>query len=959
MAMIVKNNMAAMMALGELNKNNNKLAKQLKKISTGERVTGAEDDASGYAISERMRIRLRALNQDEVNVTNGSALLNAAEGGVQNQVDLLKSVFERVVNAANDTNTDKDRATIQKEITQCYREMEDIACETNYNGKLLLLGDDYWKTVYSWDVKDKAELLPDSDAMGVIPDIYPTLDGVDGPFDLFSDYTVQGVDIDSLSLTGTPQYFSGGTDGDPNIIDLDLSVYSSVDDLDNVGFMIAGKKYVLTKDTSRLYRDKNVTKIDISGCGSTADVANAIVAAVQANNSNHVTPTVSGSKVTFQTTSYYNGSAELSNSVTVEGISGNGGTDTITYPGSPGSTAKPAIHATVSGTGIFGDNPHLSGGEDGININAPLIDVDRNKGRKPGKVASLQKEISAAPNGSGVTIHGLYGNEGYLKFVNGSSGFSYDRDTGIYTVGKNAKEAVASIGGLRVTVSNGVMTVTAPDVGAVYNSCYVSDGYTVDEPAKPAIPATSPHTVSTTYTAITALDTSGVTNHQTGTDGNWATYTIDLTSTFPVDLTSSELNDCNKFIRELYGKTIVCSSGYYDLVDSEILGGGTGKGMGGKMVDLAALRKAVAGGKTIAEAVADLFSEKFDKAAIETDGSGNITGVTLTAVQKGTRGNSESIQSVDGSLRNYDVDFGTWFKNNPDAGIPKDLYGKGFRAYCATCADQWFNFIFLPKAEDDADERIDSGTDTEEIKTLVIDVSEVTDAASLVKAIYEQAAPILSGEEENPYIKMKSKYDHFMRLEADPNNGILTLYDNRDYPFYPEDYLELREMGAKIADGVVDNVIPSLRNLYCKNLVIQHTDHANQNIRLRIPRTTLDHVLGYNPEYLSADDFNVMTKNGRDRLLGTTKRKGILERGINYLTNANILIGAQNARLSMTKDNIVTNLENTCASESIIRDANVAKEMMEYTKASMLAQASQSMLAQANTNSSQVLSLLQ
>ena len=510
-----------------------------------------------------------------------------------------------------------------------------------------------------------------------------------------------------------------------------------------------------------------------------------------------------------------------------------------------------------------------------------------------------------------------------------------------------------------------MMIVTAPDVGAAYNSCYVSDSYTVDKAAvapveHPAIPPTPSRTVSTTYTAVKSIDTSGVTNHQTGTDGTYATYTIDLTSTSPVDLSSSDVNDCNKFIRELYGKTIVYESGAYDFVDSEILGGGMAKGLDYAEVDLAPLRKAVASGKTIAEAVAELFSSSLAKASVETDGSGNVTGVTLTAVKPGVLGNRESIQSLESSLRRYDVDYGTWFKDNPDIEIPRDLYGKGFRAYCATCADQWFNFLFVPKdEEEDADERIDSGTDADEIKTLVIDVSEVTDAASLVKAIYDQASPILSGEEEYPYLKMRSKYDHFMRLEADPNSGILTLYDNRDYEFLAENYLELREKGPKITDGVFDNVLPSLRDLYCKNIIIQHTDHANQNIRLRIPRTTLDHVFGYNPEYLSPADFNVMTKNSRDRLLGTTKRRGILDRGLDYLTSTNTLIGAQNMRLSMTKENIVTNQESTLASESTIRDADMAKEMVEYTKANVLLQASQSMLAQANQNSSQVMSLLQ
>jgi flagellin len=71
------------------------------------------------------------------------------------------------------------------------------------------------------------------------------------------------------------------------------------------------------------------------------------------------------------------------------------------------------------------------------------------------------------------------------------------------------------------------------------------------------------------------------------------------------------------------------------------------------------------------------------------------------------------------------------------------------------------------------------------------------------------------------------------------------------------------------------------------------------------------------------------------------------------------LVGVQTSRLETTHDNIITQQESTAASESTIRDADMAKEMTAYTKSNILAQAAQSMLAQANQNSSSVLSLLQ
>ena len=79
MAFTVMNNPSAMMSLGELNKNINNQGKSQKKLATGMKINGAGDDASAYAISERMRSHLRALNQDTDNVRNGRAMLSVCE----------------------------------------------------------------------------------------------------------------------------------------------------------------------------------------------------------------------------------------------------------------------------------------------------------------------------------------------------------------------------------------------------------------------------------------------------------------------------------------------------------------------------------------------------------------------------------------------------------------------------------------------------------------------------------------------------------------------------------------------------------------------------------------------------------------------------------------------------------------------------------------------------------------
>lgn len=136
MSMVVKNNKSATNTLNTLNKNATELSKSLQKVSSGMKINGAADDASGYSISEKMRVRVRGLEQAKANTQNAASMMKTAEGALQSNIDIMKTLKEKAINAANDTNTDIDRATIQKEIDQLVTQMDDNASVT-FNGKPL------------------------------------------------------------------------------------------------------------------------------------------------------------------------------------------------------------------------------------------------------------------------------------------------------------------------------------------------------------------------------------------------------------------------------------------------------------------------------------------------------------------------------------------------------------------------------------------------------------------------------------------------------------------------------------------------------------------------------------------------------------------------------------------------------------------------------------------------------
>ena len=161
MAMVVKNNMSALSTLNTLNKNTKALSKSLQKVSSGMKINSAADDASGYAISERMRVQIRSLDQANSNAQNGGSMMKVAEGAVSSTVEILKTLKEKAVNAANDTNTDADRQTIQKELDQSIDQINDNANVT-FNGQYLVDGSKNSKTTFTCTALTNQSLSTDT-----------------------------------------------------------------------------------------------------------------------------------------------------------------------------------------------------------------------------------------------------------------------------------------------------------------------------------------------------------------------------------------------------------------------------------------------------------------------------------------------------------------------------------------------------------------------------------------------------------------------------------------------------------------------------------------------------------------------------------------------------------------------------------------------------------------------------
>ena len=138
--MIINHNLNAMNAHRQLGVTNNNGGKSMEKLSSGLRINRAGDDAAGLSISEKMRAQIRGLNQASRNSQDGISMIQTAEGALTETHAILQRMRELAVQAANDTNVDQDRDSIQNELTQLRDEIDRIARDTEFNTQKLLDG---------------------------------------------------------------------------------------------------------------------------------------------------------------------------------------------------------------------------------------------------------------------------------------------------------------------------------------------------------------------------------------------------------------------------------------------------------------------------------------------------------------------------------------------------------------------------------------------------------------------------------------------------------------------------------------------------------------------------------------------------------------------------------------------------------------------------------------------------
>jgi flagellin len=145
--MVVQHNMQAANASRMLGITTNAQSKSTEKLSSGYRINRAADDAAGLSISEKMRKQIRGLDQASTNASDGISAVQTAEGALTEVHSMLQRMNELAVQAANGTNSESDRSSIQDEINQLTTEIDRVAETTKFNETYLLKGDNGTKEI--------------------------------------------------------------------------------------------------------------------------------------------------------------------------------------------------------------------------------------------------------------------------------------------------------------------------------------------------------------------------------------------------------------------------------------------------------------------------------------------------------------------------------------------------------------------------------------------------------------------------------------------------------------------------------------------------------------------------------------------------------------------------------------------------------------------------------------------
>lgn len=952
MAMKIMHDASAALAVNELNKNANNLQKDLKKVASGMRINSAADDASGYAIGERMAVRLRALNQDIINAQTGSDLIRVAEGGVQSVIEELRTLKELALNSINDHNSDLDRATLQKEFEQRTANIDNIANETEYNGRILLNGDYRRKFLGTSTIPDGRNVLSTNTVSSTTTSAPVTSSSTktsvqtSGPVTKTTrstttttsatkptEGTTEGTPTSTTTTSNSSSVTGPTTSVTSNTVTVDTQTTDNGD-----GTFTEVKKDVTTQSTT-----KTIITTDTETTTTITTKVSTIVSAKENSSSSGlpVRPGTSEAGVTPATPGSQDNPIIISAgdyTISTDGVyklgTGYKGNITITAQNVELSQTDSEVHDTYISCSNANSNLWLNG----IKIynrfqstTEPFVEKSIIKFSGTGNTLQLigssslqnpKSQTKATINvGSGLTI-----NDG------DSTGYLNVTQTGLLDSAFNSFAYGAAIGSDEGENSNGYIIINSGNVKAGCN----------------LIDATTPN------------------NENLG----GGTYGAAIGSGKNASIGMIAINGGTVNAIGQYSAAI--GSGYHGTVNGNVVvRAGT----------VQAQTKSVLGGSP------KVIIRHSSGAAIGSGESGIVSG---SIIIKG--GNVTAISEGTGAA------IGVGGYDSSESSVNNIIIKN-----CAVHASsQCAAAIGYSTIDQDTSTMINYGNVNSALQSRGLTPSKVGEYETLNEKGYgnttgtlEMGGTVVTPPKSNgkfpsvyggtytesvsvsgyDYTNGKSKYgnlkfDHVYDRDisdttgadapdgdtGDPTDASLGGYTvTTETITTTTTTITTKETKTTDYETVTDTITGTTTTVYepaeeiverYKNPLIIHTGtKANQHLRIFIE--------DMRPEALGIDKAKI---NPQDAAIESL---AIIDGAIDYAIEQATHLGAYISRLGHTENTLTADSENTQTSESTIRDADMAMEMLQYTKDNILAQTAQAMLAQANQNASSVLSLLQ
>lgn len=836
-----------MLALGENNKNNTDLSKSLKKLSSGMRLNSAGDGASDYAISEKMRVLTRSLDQDIENSKKGIDLVKIAEGGIQSIVDELRNMKAMALDSANGHNSDIDRAIIQKEFSSRMKEIEDIASTTDYNGIILL--DGRWcSTRFEYEV-GKRRTVSQNTVVGssVTSPVTSTTVGPTTTTQIIpktSKTTTKSNTVtsdDPPSSTGVITKPSVTTSNTVKDTSVSSSVISSKTDKTSEKEVTQDEKY-----TTEISKDK--TKVTTTTATTTTDTETTTTQTVTETeiiSFKPVTTTIKDKPIIIK-----NGTT----SITKDGIYefAPDYTGTLTISAKSVEIMGPATGETLTDVSII-DN----GVEDLWLKNVNIFKSDN---------SSVIVFDSSSKN----TLH-LLGSNSISE-----SGYRWDTTDGSATI--NAGGGLSIVGNGSLSIKNDyhrMGAIIGSNMGSSCGDINIGQGVTIDIVSK--------------QSCVGAAIGSG------GIGGSCGDITIGSNSNINIYKDSSlyplpqkHHENVGACIGAGNGGQINSTCGNITIYSSAtvIAHGDGGPGIG------ASSNSSVCGNITIYSDV-DVTAYSLYSAAIGTGNSGYYYPLVSNV-------NNPPLLSQCGSITIYSYSSGK-ISAKTDAVYAEDI-GHGY----TTAPRLYSNKVGNVRLLNTSNNKIGG----------IADFSEPA-LGETTKNQYEITTEVITKTETTKQI-LKTVTTQYDTSTTETDSVTTTVYENLD---------------------------PELVEVLTDPLIIHTGPKSSQNLKI--------YINDMRPDAMGLSDVAV------DSLDKAVEAIDKLDTALNYALDEITTMGAYQIRLQEVIDNLTIENENMTASESVIRDADMAKEMANYIKDNILSQTSQAMLANANQSSSTVLSLLQ